>query len=147
MTTKLPQHGYVCSLDGSAGGSPVNISSSLKNADIDVPKGLGTVYTADTGFQQTVESPVKSCKVTLEVVRTTGVTEAYTIFRDWLMETNPVARTLTIDWPDSLSGSDRLTGEFSLESFQAARRQPGSGDPEILQAVLSSDGTFTWTDI
>lgn len=147
MTTKLAKHGYVINVDASSGGSPRDLSSSCRNAKITPTKGMGTVYTADTGFQQTVESPVKSCEVSVEVVRTTGSTEAYETFRSWYMETLPTSRTLTIDWPNSNTGSMRITGEFSLKSFEAADRQPGSGDPEILNAVLSSDGTYTWNTI
>lgn len=143
--TKIPRHGYVCSIDNPT--VPQAIASSCGDCEITPAKGVGTVYTADTGFQQTVESPVKSCQVTLSIIHTTGIAEAYRIFMNWHMEANPGPRTLTIDWPDSNSGSTRVTGEFSLQSMQAAQRSPGSADAEISQAVLISDGTYTWDEI
>jgi hypothetical protein len=145
VTTKLSKHGYVIAIDNPS--SPQDISSSCGKCDIDPMKAVGEVYTADTGFRQTVESPVKAIQVTVDVVRTTGLTEAYSIFAAWHQEANPTARTLTVSWPGSASGDARVTGEFSLKSFQTARREPGSGEAEILQAVLISDGTFTWAPI
>lgn len=145
MPTKLPRHGYVASIDNPT--SPQNISSSLGNASIDPTKNMGTVFTADTRFQQTVEGGGLACNVNLQVIRTTGVNEAYNIFSDWYKESAPTSRTLTIDWPNSNSGSRRLTGEFSLQQWQEARREPGSGEAEVLEAVLTSDGTYSITTI
>lgn len=104
---------------------------------------MGTVFTADTRYQQTVEGGGLAATVTVSVIRTTGTTEAYKIFNTWLLESSKTSRTLTIDHPNSSAGSLRLTGEFALQTFQQARRSPGSGDAEILQAVLVSDGAFT----
>src|SRR5574341_80841 len=144
MTTKLPRHGYVIQVDKTPGGALQDISSSCGDCDIDPTKEMGTVYTADTRFRQTVEGGGLYCQVTVRVIRTTGANEAYDIFRTWYMEASPTARSLQIDWPNSNSGSERISGEFSLQSFQAARRSPGSGEAEILEAVLASDGTYTW---
>lgn len=141
MTTKLARHGYVASVDVS--GVPVDISSSCGDCEFDITVAMGNVFTADTPYRQNVEGGGVFAVVTLQVIRTTGLTEAYNIFNTWLQEANKAARTLTIDHPNSSSGSYRLTGEFSLRSFQSARRSPGSGDPEVLQAVLESDGAFT----
>ena len=138
---KIPRHGYVCSVDVSS--TPTNISSTCGDCDIDITVNMGNVFTADTVYRQNVEGGGKFATVTLTIIRTTGTTEAYRIFNDWLLEATKTARTLTIDSPDSNSGSFRLTGEFSLRSFQTARRSPGSGDAELLQAVLESDGAFT----
>lgn len=142
MTTKLPRHGYVINADNSS-GTPVDLSSSCGDCSIDPTKNMGTVFTADTRYRQNVEGGGLFVQVNVQVIRTTGLTEAYANFRSWLLDANPAARTLTIDWPNSSSGSERLTGEFSLQSFQAARRSPGSGEAEILEAVLVSDGAFT----
>lgn len=139
--TKLPRHGYVISIDNPT--NPQDISSSCGECEIDPTKNMGTVFTADTRYQQTVENGGLLCQVTLRVIRTTGTNEAYSIFRTWLLQSDPISRTLTIDWPNSNQNSERLTGEFSLQSFQGARRAPGSGEAEILEAVLVSDGTFT----
>lgn len=141
MTTKIPRHGFVCSVDNGS-GTPVNISSSCQDAEIDTTKNMGTVFTADTRYQQTVEGGGLANRIRLMVIRTTGTTEAYRLFSDWLHEASPAARTVTIDWPNSNSGSRRITGEYSLQSFQEARRSSGSGEGEILEAVLVSDGTF-----
>lgn len=139
---KIPRHGYVAKIDNGS-GIPTDISSTCGDCEIDTTKNMGTVFTANTRYQQTVEGGGLSCQVTLNIVRTTGATEAYNLFNAWYLEANPASRTLTIDHPNSSAGGMRLTGEFSLQTFQAARRSPGSGDAEILQAVLVSDGTFT----
>lgn len=141
MTT-LPRHGYVINVDNSS-GTPVNVSSSCGDCDISSTKNMGTVFTAETRYRKNVEGGGLFNQITVKVIRTTGLTEAYNIFSDWYHEANPAARTLTIDWPNSNSGSRRITGEYSLQTFEDAHRSPGSGEAEILNAVLVSDGTFT----
>lgn len=142
MSTKLSRHGYVISLDN-ASGVPVDISSTCGTCEIDMEKATGTLFVANSRFRQVVDGGGLSCTVTLTVYRTSASNEAYRLLNDWYLENNPGSRTLTIDHPTTGAGNMRLTGEFALQSFQLARREPGSGDPETLQAVLVSDGSYT----
>lgn len=128
-----------------ASGSLTDISGSSNQANMDFSAVIGEAFTFDGDW-----SIKKSCKaavsIALQAVYSTTADEALDLLRDWFFNSRSTSRSIQIDIPDSNAGSDRYSGEVTLESLSI----PASADdaaPILCAATLSNDGAFSHSTI
>ncbi len=113
-TTPIVATDCVISIDNAA-GVLTDISGSSNTASISLEHGLGRARVF--GLQWNITRVVgKDASIELKVVYTPTATEGWQLLKNWFFGGTDTPRTVQIDIPDGLPGSDRYTGEFVIEN-------------------------------
>lgn len=126
-------------------GVLINISGSSNQANMDFSAVIGEAFTFE-GPWAIKKSCKKAVAVALQVVYSTLTDEGIDLLRDWFFNSLSTSRSIQIDIPDSSVGSDRYSGEMTLESLSI----PATADdaaPILCAAALSNDGEFSYSII
>lgn len=128
-----------------ASGTPVDVSGSTNQANMDLSATSAETFTfqGDWAIKKTCK---KAVAVAVQALYSVTETEALNIFMDWFFNSLGTSRTVQIDIPDSSVGSDRYSGEFTLENVSVPLTADDAG--VILASIaLSNDGTVTRSTI
>lgn len=140
----IPLHGSVISIDN-AGGTPVDVSDFVQKGMLKVIRPVGVYHTLGELSSEASQGGL-SWELELEIVKTKDANGAYKLLRDWLTSSAIMQRnrTITIDDPDSNTGSERYSGEWYFEGFDPiSTKEGGKGDPQILKANFKNHGPIT----
>lgn len=129
-----------------AGGTLTDISANETSFTLNVTNATATYGVLNTVWQKAVDG-IRSWSVDCELIMETG-TNGYSLLRDWIMATSPGARTVRLDQPDSLSGSQRYEGEVRIQNANSLVNANAMGsDPVKVTFTLVGDGTLTASTI
>jgi hypothetical protein len=124
------------------GGVLTDCSPNGASFNLNVTNQTGQYATLNTPWMKTTDGP-RSWSVDCELIAEAG-TNAYSLLRDWIMATSPGARTVRIDQPDSLTGSQRYEGEARISNANGLlNANATSGDPVRVSFTLTGDGILT----
>ncbi len=84
----------------------------------------------------------RDADITLKVIYSTSQLEAKQCLNDWYENHNTDLRTLQVDLPDGLPGSDRYTFQVFLATLNMGI-EAGTPNPILVEASLKPSGTFT----
>lgn len=129
-------HPGVVTLDDS-GGVPRIISNQVTDVQINTEKNIGSFHVLGNDWEQQSQGG-KRATADVEFIETQPTNEAHQLFRDWLISgLATVTRTLTVDAPDSLTGSMRYSGETVIVNINPLHKGTGgAGDPVKSRASL-----------
>ncbi len=120
-----PEHGGVFKLDNAA-GTLTDYSSHIRNVKPpSLKNNVGRYFTIDARAEKTSEGGYSST-FSVEVIRDPSASSLHSVLAAWV----PLGgkRTYQVDAPDSLTGSERDTGECRLESYDPGQIGAGSGE-------------------
>lgn len=135
----LEQSSAIVKIDN-ASNTPVDISAQVKDISIGYQTNKGEYYALNVDFAYGIVGKGKYVG-TLTVYHTGVANEAQDLLIAWATAaaaTRRAARTLTVDVPDSLAGSRRVTGEFKLGGLgdivkvDAASNEPGTSSVDLM---------------
>jgi len=124
-------------------GAPVDVSGSTNQWGLDLDNQTGQMWTFSGDWPITRDGK-KNASLTIRAVYTTTNNEASDLFLDWF--NNQGQRTVTIDYPDSSVGSNRLTGDFALDDF-SQQGEAQNGEPMTVEVTLLPTNELTLTKI
>lgn len=127
-----------------ASNTLIDISGSSNSAELEFNNDIGEFKTFGSKWKGRIQCG-KDATLKLSIVASKDAAEAMRIALDWFFNTNG-AKTVQIDAPDSTTGSDRISGEFVLESFSI----PLTADeatPVMCELNLLPNGAVSWTQL
>jgi len=124
-------------------GIPIDISGSSNSVNTErlVEVGSG-VKTFGSSFPIRAACG-KDANISLKAVYSGDDAEATFMLNDWYENHHKDHRTLQVDCPDSLPGSDRYIFEVFLTSLKIDY-MAGQADPILVEATFKPTGTFSW---
>jgi hypothetical protein len=122
-------------------GAPKNISGSSNSCTVNLSQNVGEQRTFGSKWP-TRKICGRDCQVDLSIVYSSATDEAWDIIKQWYFADSPTKRTLTIYIPDKNVGSDKLAGEFWLETADIPL-EAGEAAPIIVGCSLLVDGEFS----
>jgi len=142
-STPVYKQQAVTSIDN-ASGTLTDITSTNSTITVALQRQSSETYVFgdDTAIQGIGKS---TGTVSGTIVYSTNAAEARAMYNEWYFTSEGAARTVTIDVPDSASGSDRYSGELVLNSFTPVDGDAGSGELMMMQVEMK--GPISWTII
>lgn len=142
-TTAITAIDSVFSVDNS-GGTLTDISGSSNKVAVNLDNELGEMTTFGARWKIRTAG-VKDVSIDFDIVWTTASGEARAILVDWYFNSANTARSVRVDTPNGSTGSQRIEGEFFLESL-SGDLDSGSADPVMLSGTLRNTGAVTYDD-
>jgi hypothetical protein len=143
-TTAVNACDVVVSLDDDA-GTLDDISGSSNQVSMSMSRQVAETFTFD-GDWAIKKGCKKAVTISLQAVYSVTDSEATNVLVDWYFNSAGTSRTIQIDVPDSTVGSDRYSGEMTIESLDIPLDASDAG-VILVSASLSNDGAFTRTAI
>ena len=142
-STPVYKQQAVTSIDN-ASGTLTDITSTNSTITVALQRQSSETYVFgdDTAIQGIGKS---TGTVSGTIVYSTNATEARAMYNQWYFSAEGTARTVTVDVPDSSTGSDRYSGELVLNSFTPVDGDAGSGELMMMQVEMK--GPISWTII
>lgn len=124
------------------GGVLTDVSPNETSFTLNVQNATATYGVLNTQWQKAVDG-LRSWSVDCELIAEPG-TNGYSLLRDWIMAAAPGARTIRMDQPDSLTGSQRYEGEARIQNANGLLNANATGsDPVRVTFTLVGDGALT----
>jgi len=120
-------------------GAPVDVAGTGNSWQLDVENMTGQAWTYSGEWPITLDGK-SNAKLTIKFAYSPTQNEGADLMRDWI--NNKGARTITIDYPDSSVGSDRVTGDWRINDFSTGAKAQ-DGEPMFVECTFSPDGTIT----
>jgi hypothetical protein len=136
LTVKIDNSSGVLQ-DVSGTSNQIRMDRSLRISD--------DVYTFGTKFP-IVKTCGKKATISARFIYSQDEAEAIQLLNDWYENHSEDPRTVQIDMPDSLPGSDRYTYEALLENLNV-QQEAGDANPTLVEATFRPTGTFSWANI